>query len=82
MDESSNYEVFKSLIRQTSRVLFAYKVESASITFLNNSFSQIWRRTRESAIANPAVVLESVHPEDRAYLVKEYQELLDGVAER
>lgn len=79
MDENSNFEVFKQLIRRTSKVLFSFDVDSGDITFLNNSFSQVWRRTRESTIADPTIILDTVHPDDREYMVKEYQELLKGI---
>ncbi|MBC5773113.1 PAS domain-containing protein [Pontibacter sp. KCTC 32443] len=79
MDESSNFEVFKNLIRRSSKVLFSFDVESASITFLNNSFSQIWRRTRESVLAKPAILLDTVHPDDREYVEKTYSDLLEGI---
>lgn len=79
MEESSKYELFKKLIRRTSIILFAYDVESGSITFLNEAFNQIWKRTRESAIANPSIILDTIHPEDKEYLIKEYNELLSGI---
>jgi two-component system, OmpR family, sensor histidine kinase VicK len=79
MEESNNYEIFKNLIKRTNKILFAFDVNSASITFLNNAFSPIWRRTRESAIASPVVILDAIHPDDRPYLAQEYQELLSGI---
>ncbi|MFD2247556.1 PAS domain-containing sensor histidine kinase [Pontibacter ruber] len=79
MDESTNYEVFKNLIRRTSKVLFSYDLESASITFLSPAFSYIWNRTRESVLANPAILVDTIHPDDRAFLAKEYDEMLKGI---
>lgn len=79
MDENSQYEVFKKIIRRSSKVMFSYDVDSGAITFLNNSFSYLWQRTKESAIANPALIFDTVHPDDRAYLLEEYRELLAGV---
>ncbi|PRY05015.1 two-component system sensor histidine kinase VicK [Pontibacter ummariensis] len=79
MDESSNYQVFEELIRQTGKVLFSYDVDSGSFTHLNTAFPYLWNRTRESVLANPSIILDTVHPDDRDYLVKEYRELLDGI---
>lgn len=78
MDQNSNFNTFKELIGSINKVLFSYDVDSATITFLNNAFSQVWQQTKESALSNPAVVLNSVHPEDKAYLLKEFNELLAG----
>ncbi|RDV11954.1 PAS domain S-box protein [Pontibacter diazotrophicus] len=79
MDQTSNYEVFKELMRQTSKVLFSYEVDAASFTHLNPAFSYLWNRTRESIMAKPSTILDTVHPDDKDYLIKEYHELLDGI---
>ena len=79
MEESNKYEIFKKLLRRTSKVLFAYDVDSGAITFLNEAFNQIWKRTRESVMAEPSILLNTVHPEDRDYLQKEFEELLSGI---
>lgn len=76
MSEFNNLEVFREL---SSKVLFSYNIDTASITFLNNGFSNIWKRTRESVINDPALLPETIHPDDRCYVEKEYQELLEGI---
>ncbi|GAB3196744.1 two-component system sensor histidine kinase VicK [Pontibacter aydingkolensis] len=82
MEESSGYEIFKKLIRRTNKVLFAYDTETASVSFLNEAFNLIWNRTRESIIAKPSLLLDTVHPEDKDYITKEYQELLSGILKK
>jgi len=79
MDEFKNLEVFKNLMRRTSKVFFCVDVETASITFLSAAFSYIWNRTRESVLANPSIILETIHPDDKEFLLKEYRELLRGI---
>lgn len=80
MEENIDFEIFKKLLSRSSKVLFSYDVDTASITYLNGAFSHLWNRKRESVLNNPAIILETVHPEDRDYLVKEYHELLNGMA--
>ncbi|WP_018476258.1 PAS domain-containing sensor histidine kinase [Pontibacter roseus] len=79
MDETDDYEIFRKLISSINKVVFSYDVGAGSITFINNAFTKVWKRTRESIIANPALLLLSVHPDDRAYLANEYEELLHGI---
>jgi two-component system, OmpR family, sensor histidine kinase VicK len=76
MSEINNLDVFREL---TSKVLFSYNIDAASITFLNNAFSIVWKRTRESAINDPGMLFETIHPDDRMYVAKEYKELLNGI---
>ncbi|RDV11960.1 PAS domain S-box protein [Pontibacter diazotrophicus] len=80
MDEKINFGfgIFDKLFFQASKVLFVYDVDAASITYLNAAFSHLWNRTRESVIASPAILLETVHPEDREHLFREYHELTEG----
>jgi two-component system, OmpR family, sensor histidine kinase VicK len=79
MNEQRNYEIFKKLINKTGKVLFSFDADASRLTFLSHSFSQIWRRPPESVIANPELILQTIHPDDRDYLVTEYEELLSGV---
>ncbi|HEY4650319.1 MAG TPA: PAS domain-containing sensor histidine kinase [Pontibacter sp.] len=78
MDERTNYDILMKLIDQTSMILFSYDVDSKTITFLNNAFARNLRLPVEQVVANPGVLLEWVHPDDRAYLQEEYRELLAG----
>ncbi|PTX15033.1 two-component system sensor histidine kinase VicK [Pontibacter mucosus] len=79
MGESDNCEIYCELMWQTRKVLFTYDLESASFTHLNPAFPSLWKRTVESIIANPAMILETLHPDDKEYLMKEYDELLGGI---
>ncbi|MFD3001964.1 ATP-binding protein [Pontibacter toksunensis] len=80
MSEDIDYGIFVKLFSRTSKVLFAYDVDAASITYLNAAFSHLWNRRRESVMDNPGILLETIHPEDMDYLVKEYDELLSGTS--
>ncbi len=79
MEESVNFYILDKLINQTNKVLFIFEIESASLTFLNNAFNQVWKRTKESILTHPSLLLETIHPDDKAYLNKEYKELIKGI---
>ncbi|PVY43144.1 PAS domain-containing sensor histidine kinase [Pontibacter virosus] len=79
MNEKSKNDILREHIRRTKKIAFSYDVESASFTYLNNAFNQVCKQTRESVLADPLIILEAVHPDDRDYLVGEYRELLRGV---
>ena len=78
MDEKSIYTIFNNLFGRTSKVLFIYDINAAAITFLNVAFSYLWNRSRESVISDPALLLETIHPEDKDFIAQEYQELVKG----
>ncbi|OKL41610.1 PAS domain-containing sensor histidine kinase [Pontibacter flavimaris] len=79
MNNRIQVDILEKLIHQTNRIVFSFDVEAGAITFLNKAFSYIWRRTPESVYSNPAIVLNSVHPEDQEFLVNEFHELLQGI---
>ena len=79
MLESYNNEVLKKLFRQTSKVLFVYNVNAGKLEFLNDAFTKVWQRTKESVLANPAILVNTIHPDDTSFLYNEYQDLLHGI---
>lgn len=82
MEESIKYEVFEKLISGIDRIIFAYDIESASIILLNDAVGNTWKRTKQSIMDNPAILLDTVHPDDKDYVLKEYQELLSGILKK
>lgn len=78
MSEISQNDVLRKLVLDTNKVVFTYEVDSAAITFLNAAFSSVWKRTRESVMTNSASILDTIHPDDKDYLVKEYLALING----
>lgn len=75
---SDTFKYFKELSEHTSKAIFAFQVESATFSYLNSSFEQIWGKPVESIQSRPASLLETVHPEDREYLISAYHQLLEG----
>lgn len=79
LKEPSRYDILGAYVRRAKKVFFSYDVGAASITFLNHAFTQVWKQARESILDRPALLLETVHPDDRPYLIEEYEEFLRGV---
>ena len=47
------------------QVIWLRDISSGSILYVSPAFETIWGRTSESLYANPSILIESVHPEDR-----------------
>ena len=71
----------EDLAERTSQVVFAYNVNSNRFIYLNPSFEEVWNKTRESAYANPASLLETIHPKDREYVIEAYQKITEETRE-
>ena len=77
-----NLSFLEEVAERTSQVVFAYDIDSHQFTYLNPSFELVWNRTRESAYSNPSALLETIHPEDKEYLIEMYQKLLKGTEKK
>src|SRR5690554_1138624 len=77
-DDPKTFEYLQELFQHSSRVVFAYHVESNSFSYLNPAFEKIWNLSADEASANPVSLLEAVHPEDKAFVRTCYKEFLAG----
>ena len=79
MNLSENQEslhILEQIAEQTDQVFFIADVDSGGIRYLNPSFDEMWDRSRQEIIANPAALLDSVHPEDREYAHNSYNRII------
>lgn len=76
--KANTFKYFNELSEHTSKAIFAYHVESNEFSYLNSSFEQIWNKSLESAKSKPASLLETVHPEDKDFIINSYKQLLKG----
>lgn len=67
-----------ALAERSSQVVFAYDTATTQFVYLNPSFEQVWHISREHALANPASLRATIHPEDKVYLTQTYHELVAG----
>lgn len=77
-DAPKTWEYLQELFQRSSRIVFAYHVESRTFSYLNPAFEKIWNLSPDQASASPASLLEAVHPEDKAFLKSCYGEILAG----
>jgi len=67
---------FAALAERTHQVIFAYYPATRQLEYLNPAFEQIWPNPPADFRTNPAVLLEQVHPDDRAYLCDTFRQVL------
>jgi PAS domain S-box-containing protein len=51
------------------QVFWLRDIHSGRILYVSPAFESVWGRSRESFYANPSVLIESVHPEDRVQVM-------------
>ncbi len=72
----------EEIAERSTQVVFAFNIDAQEFVYLNPSFETVWSKTRESIFANPAALLETIHPEDKDYVIDFYQNLLLGLAKK
>ena len=68
----------KKFAKFTSQVIFAYDIENNCFTYLSPAFKHVWEKSKKSAVADSLSLLETVHPEDREYVINHFQKLMNG----
>lgn len=68
----------EEVVERTSQVVFAYNIDNQRFIYLNPAFELVWNKTRECVYADPAVLLDAVHQDDKDYIIEIYQKLLRG----
>lgn len=61
----TNETHLNQVLANIKQVIWLRRVESNQIIYVNPTFEVIWGQSRESLYANPELLVESVHPEDR-----------------
>jgi PAS domain S-box-containing protein len=51
------------------QVFWLLDIQSGSILYISPAFETVWGRSRESLYADPLILIESVHPEDRVQVM-------------
>lgn len=74
-EKCDNKEIISELAERSDKVTFIYDPDSNHFRYLNPAFEQVWEKTRESIKKNPNILLQTVHPEDREYVMQGYSAL-------
>lgn len=72
-NSSGSLDFLEEVAERASQVVFAYDMDSHQFVYLNPSFEQVWKKTRESTYANPASLLATIYPKDKAYVTDAYK---------
>lgn len=65
---------FRQMAENIRDVFFLQKLDSSKIYYVSPAYEEIWGRTCESLYANPASWADSIHPDDLAHAVREFNE--------
>lgn len=57
--------VLKQILHNIKQMVWLIDSNSGQIIFVSPAFEEVWGRSREIIYANPFLLIESVHPEDR-----------------
>jgi PAS domain S-box-containing protein len=63
----------ESIVKTVDEVFFWRNPESLKPRFISQAYERIWGRTCDSAYAEPSSWVESIHPEDRAGVIQEFE---------
>lgn len=59
------YPSLKQILDNLDQVIWVVDRSTENILYVSPAFESVWGRSRESLYADPQILLESVHPEDR-----------------
>lgn len=68
---------FKQILLSIDQVVWVFDIKSEHILYVNPAFETVWRRSCQSLYADPLILIESVHPEDRLQVMVARQHKLD-----
>ena len=74
--DQESLQILEQIAEQTDQVFFIADTQSKSIRYLNPSFDEMWGCSRQDIAANPAALLDIIHPEDREYARNSYHRII------
>ncbi len=69
--------VFRQIGDQHTDVYFVFDLEAGKFVYLNAAFEAVWKRKVEEVMENPALLAETIHAEDRAFVEDSYRRFLE-----
>lgn len=74
--KNAEKEILIEMAQVSDEIFFVFSVETLSFTYVNEAFSYFTKKSKDDLHANPKVFLEMIHPEDRSYILKQFDKLL------
>lgn len=83
-DTTNNHaaDYLQKLAERAHKVIFVYDVEANQFIYLNPFFEQVWQQASDQFLSDPGALIETVHPEDKAYVIKVYEDILHGIDQK
>jgi PAS domain S-box-containing protein len=60
-----NYPSIQQILQNIEQAVWVLDLNTAEIVYVSPAFETIWGRPRESLYADPVMLIQSIHPEDR-----------------
>src|ERR1700712_3942398 len=75
-DSLSTIELFfEKLSDNTEEVLFGFQPTENKLIYLNKSFEDVWKRTREDIGSNLSLLVSTIHPDDQEHVADAFQSI-------
>src|SRR5689334_22169 len=75
-DNNALSEILLKWVNNASTLYFVYDTDQHSFVYLNAAFEISWQLTKEKVYANAAILWDTIHAEDKNYMVKAFKLLL------
>lgn len=78
MKKENASALFGLLAERTAQVVFVYYLEAQEISYINPAFEQVWQHKRERFYKNPSARIDTIHLDDKAYIVQSFEDIILG----
>ncbi len=75
-------DLFRQIGQISDDVYFIYDGGHQRFLYISVAFSTIWGLPSEQVIADPSLLVETIHPDDRAYVISLYESLFKSNGQR
>ena len=75
---SNVFHFFEEAANRTDKVYFIFDIDAKQFLYLNPAFEQLWQKSVEDVSNKPESLLDTIHKEDRQYIIETYNEILNG----
>lgn len=74
--ELNSASLFHQIAEQSKDIYFVYDVATGTLRYMSRAFETVFNYSSDQIINTPTAFLESIHPEDREYVVTHFNECL------
>lgn len=74
--QNQGKSILAEMVESSDEIFFVFDPKSLQFTYVNNAFEHFSRRNAEELYRDPQLFLELIHPDDRIYVNKHFNQLL------